>query len=290
MAESTEDFTHVDESTPADLVAIGAYPNYDAGFQHALVVLAMGRACWIVPANPGYRLLVEPFEVSPVETQLKKFDRESVGWPPVPRDTEPQRRLRTGTPLLWSLLVIAAFWAESADPRLIALGSLNRDAVLARHEWWRILTALFLHADIGHLLSNALSGIFVFSLVLTAFGRLRGWLLLVGAAALGNLLVVGINSHVPYDSIGASTAIFAGVGLLTGSALQRMRSLPPGYRARAMFGPLASGVTVLALYGAGGVHIDVGAHVTGFVAGLLLGLVARRAKERVVRGAEGAVE
>ena len=46
------------------------------------------------------------------------------------------------------------------------------------------------------------------------------------------------------------------------------------HRWRGMFVALASGLIVLALYGAGGARIDLGAHVTGFVAGLALGFVA----------------
>jgi membrane associated rhomboid family serine protease len=40
-----------------------------------------------------------------------------------------------------------------------------------------------------------------------------------------------------------------------------------------MFGPGAAGVIVLALYGAGGQRVDIGAHVCGFVAGLVLGVL-----------------
>lgn len=39
-----------------------------------------------------------------------------------------------------------------------------------------------------------------------------------------------------------------------------------------MLVPLAAGIAVLGLFGAGDVHIDVVAHTTGFAAGLFLGL------------------
>ena len=40
---------------------------------------------------------------------------------------------------------------------------------------------------------------------------------------------------------------------------------------RAVFVPLAAGLTLLGLFGAGDLRTDVGAHVTGFAAGLVLG-------------------
>jgi hypothetical protein len=41
-----------------------------------------------------------------------------------------------------------------------------------------------------------------------------------------------------------------------------------------MFAPLAAGLIVLALYGAGPQPIDVGAHLAGFLVGLATGFVA----------------
>ena len=136
------------------------------------------------------------------------------------------------------------------------------------------MTALFLHADAAHVISNALSGLLVFAAVVSTLGRARGWLLLLVASLLGNVAVAAVNYPSSYSSIGASTGIFAGVGLLTGRAIRvAWRSTHP-HRWRAMFAPFAAGATVLALYGAGGQRVDVGAHFTGFLAGLVLGFAA----------------
>ena len=40
------------------------------------------------------------------------------------------------------------------------------------------------------------------------------------AAVAGNFAIAGLNYPGPYRSIGASTAVFAGLGLLTGRAIQ----------------------------------------------------------------------
>jgi membrane associated rhomboid family serine protease len=129
---------------------------------------------------------------------------------------------------------------------------------------------LFLHADLGHLLANVISGYFVFSAVLSTIGRGRGWLCLAIAAIVGNCAVAGLNYPGPYRSLGASTAIFAGLGLLTGRAVRVLRTKSGGHRWRAVFVPLAAGVALLGLFGAGGLHTDVVAHATGFAAGLAM--------------------
>ena len=153
-------------------------------------------------------------------------------------------------------------------------GALDATAVFVSGEWWRLVTALFLHADASHVTSNALGGLLVFTATLSTLGWLRGWVLVGLASIVGNLAVAAVNFPQPYVSVGASTAIFAGVGLLTGRAVRiAWRSSHP-YRWRAMFVPLAAGLTVLALHGAGGQRVDVGAHLTGFLAGVFFGFAA----------------
>ena len=108
-------------------------------------------------------------------------------------------------------------------------------------ELWRAVTSLFLHADAAHVISNSLAGVLVFSAVLSTIGRLRGWLLLAFASIGGNLAVAAVNHSIAYRSVGASTAIFAGVGLLSGRAIGVVSRTRHPHRWRAMFVPLAAG-------------------------------------------------
>lgn len=266
----------LDPTLPENLVEVGVYDTPAEGFEHGLVILALGRPYWLVTADTTHRLLVEPDIAAAARRQLASFDRESVGWPPLPVEfTASRRPADLLTPVLWALVVLAVYWGETAHPGWVDAGALDSTAMFQRHQWWRPFTALFLHANATHVASNALSGVFVFAAVMSTLGRARGWLALAIAAVAGNVAAVIVNVHTAYSSIGASTAVFAGVGILTGRAVRRMLTLPRGYRWRAMFTPLAAGVTVLALYGAGGVHVDVIAHLTGFIAGLLVGFAAR---------------
>jgi rhomboid protease GluP len=266
------------EPLPENLIEVGVYASEPAGFEHGLVVLAAGRPCWLVNDARGYRLLVEPNSADEIRRQLRCFDRESVGWPPPPiRDPAIARSRDAISPLFWALAVIGIYWGEIAHPAWVRLGVLDSDAVFHHGEWWRVGTALFLHADAAHLISNGLSGIIVFSAVVATFGRWRGWLTLLVASLLGNVASAAINYSAPYRSLGASTAVFAAVGLLTGRAISLAAKSPArAHRWRAMFVPFAAGATVLALFGAGGVQIDVMAHLTGFLGGAFCGYVVYR--------------
>jgi membrane associated rhomboid family serine protease len=248
------------------------YPTSKDGFDHGLVALTLGCPFWLEPAGDGVRLLVESGAARRVSEQLAYFDRESINWPPRPFvDDSPRRKAELLTPLLWCWAVLASFWAQGEWRGWTDAALLSPQAVFERGEWWRLLTALFLHGDVGHLVSNLVSGIFVFSAVLTTIGLRRGWLLLAVAAIAGNLAAAAIHHPGAYRSLGASTAIFAAVGLLTGRALRVVLRADHPHRWRTLFVPLAAGLTVLALHGAGGNQTDVVAHVTGFAAGLIMG-------------------
>ena len=268
----------VEEELPPGLVEVGFYPSERAASEHGLVVLAMGRPYWTVATGSGQRLLIEAEVALPAKEQLLKFDRENLNWPPpafVERVTYPTDVI---TPLLWAALVLGIYHLQGTRPGWTAAGALDSEGIFGRGEWWRLGTALWLHGDGAHAISNALSGVLLFTAVVKTFGRAAGWGLVALAAVLANLLVAALAFPVAYRSLGASTAIFAGVGLLTGRSLRVLTRAEHPHRNRAILVALASGVTVLALYGAGGgaPQVDIGAHVAGFVVGVGVGFAAAR--------------
>jgi membrane associated rhomboid family serine protease len=272
------------DGTPEGLVAAGDYATYADAFEHSVVVLATEHCCWLVPFEDRFRLLVEPQAFAHVHEQLARYDRERIGWPPRPiSDHTAGRNLELITPLLWGLVVLLVFRSQAAHPEWVRAGVLDPAGIFDRGEWWRPVTALFFHADPAHVLSNLLSGVFVFSAVVSSFGRLRGWLLLSVAAIVGNVAVAGLNYSHDYRSLGASTAVFAALGVLTGRAIRVMSRAHRPHRWRAVFVPLAAGLTVLALYGAGGGNVDVLAHLSGFLAGLVCGFIGESGKREMRR-------
>ena len=274
---------------PEGSVDAGVYATHREGFQHGVVVLAMGEPCWLVEHEGRHHLRVEPAALDAVREQLDCLDRESVGWPPqrvVERAAV--RRSAPVSPLLWVCGVFAVFWAQGAWPGLTDVALLDAGRVFGHGEWWRVGTALWLHGDLGHLVSNAGGGLLVFSAVVLTLGTRAGWALLAGSAVVGNLAAAALHHGSVYRSLGASTAVFAGLGLLTGRAVRLMSRSGHPHRWRTVLVPLASGLAVLGLLGAGDVHIDVLAHGTGFGAGLVAGFVAAGRREGASVGVYGA--
>ncbi|HRP86493.1 MAG TPA: rhomboid family intramembrane serine protease, partial [Gammaproteobacteria bacterium] len=85
-------------------------------------------------------------------------------------------------------------------------------------------------------------------------------------------LTEGLLGPVPHRSVGASTAVFAALGLLGSLGWAGRRHSVQGWIYR--FGPIVAAVALLAYTGAGGERTDVGAHIWGFAAGLGAGWLA----------------
>lgn len=275
MTESEPPVSLVEDPFPNGSVDAGIYTTYAEGFEHSLVVLAMGETCWLVSTAAGHHLRVEPTVLDNARRQLAYFDRERIGWPPAPYvDDAPRGRHPTFSPLLWVLGIFAGYWAQGERPGLTDAALLDARRVFDDGEWWRAWTALWLHADLGHLVSNAANGFMIFSVVIATFGFYAGWSLIAVAAIAGNLATVALHAGDDYRSLGASTAVFAALGLLIGRAVRVVSRANHPHRWRTVLTPLFAGLVILGLYGAGGVQVDVLAHAFGFVSGILFGLCA----------------
>jgi membrane associated rhomboid family serine protease len=153
-------------------------------------------------------------------------------------------------------------WFErgSADARRILDGEL-----------WRSVTALTLHADIAHALSNAIAISIFFGALAGLTGVGLGSVLILFAGAGGNFANSVVHGW-PHDSVGASTAIFGAVGILGGLAAVRRRRVI-GEKRRAWIA-IAAAFALLGMLGTGGARVDFLAHVLGLLTGVVLGLTA----------------
>ena len=69
------------------------------------------------------------------------------------------------TLLLWVLLIGIFFWLTELDPNLRNSGVMNA-AKVAQGQWWRLFTAIWLHADAAHLAGNAALGLVLLGLAM----------------------------------------------------------------------------------------------------------------------------
>jgi membrane associated rhomboid family serine protease len=172
-----------------------------------------------------------------------------------------------------SILLLTAYCAGiglfGAD--WLSVGALDGGAA---REWWRALTALTLHLDQEHLLGNLLFGAFAG----IAAGRLLGpgvaWASILGAGAFANFLEILIAPPT-HRAVGASTAVFAALGLLAGLAWRQRLTLRE--RRWYRWAPMIAGVCLLTLLGAGSEHVDVLGHALGFLSGVGMGWLYARA-------------
>ncbi len=218
-------------------------------------------------------LVVDAVEESTARRELLAFARENSG----PRGEPFQPRL--GGPLAAALWAVALALAYQAQLRGFG-GHDWRDAGLMdaakvqAGELWRSATALTLHADPTHLLSNVLFGAVFLVLLGQGVGGGAALALTFGGGTVGNLANAWLRGA-GHFSLGASTAVFAALGaLIVAEYLRRDRSPAPADRARRA-APLIAGVALLGWLGVGGENTDVTAHLTGFAGGCLLGLATR---------------
>lgn len=146
-------------------------------------------------------------------------------------------------------------------------------------ELWRPFTALTLHLDLDHLIGNMVFGAFFGYLAGRIAGSGVAWLVIILAAALGNLLNTLLLDPA-HRSIGASTAVFAALGLASGFVWRGRFFAQDRWAYR--LGPIIAGIALLAFTGTGSENTDVGAHLTGFACGLLAGIVLVRAAPALV--------
>jgi len=186
-----------------------------------------------------------------------------------PRITPPQPGAMLGALAYVIVLLLTAYCAGRGLFGADWLSAGDLDAAAAR-QWWRAVTALTLHVDQEHLLGNVLFGVAAG----IAVGRLLGpglaWATILGAATLANYVEILI-SPITHRAVGASTAVFAALGLLTGMAWRQQLSLRE--RRWYRWAPLIAGICLLTLLGAGSAHVDVLGHALGFAFGLVVGWV-----------------
>jgi rhomboid protease GluP len=137
----------------------------------------------------------------------------------------------------------------------------------------RAATSLMLHADSVHLAGN-MAGIVLFGIAVCAVtGGGLGWLMILMSGVFGNLVNAFMHES-GHISIGASTAVFGAIGILSGYQFMKRRQTARN-RFLAWL-PLACGLALLGLLGSEGIRTDIGAHLFGFFAGIGMGLVYAR--------------
>jgi len=161
------------------------------------------------------------------------------------------------------LLNIAAFALQTAYPSLTAWGAKRSDLLLNGQELHRLITPIFLHGGIGHLMTNSYSLKNMGMNVERAFGPTRFLAVYFASGIVGNIFSA-VKS--PNPAVGASGAIFGLVGAYY-TFLSRNEQFF-GYSAQMQQNALIETIGMNLLLGMTNPMIDNWGHIGGFVGGV----------------------
>ena len=241
-------------------------------------------------------MLTEPEILPPAGRDDPRNYRVDPGQFNLPPAGPPQRRNRarwatapaTYTLVAINCLVYLGMILQGVSPRnptisdLLRWGANSGPYVLIAHQWWRLVTAAFVHAGPLHIATNmwclwnlGLLG----EPLLGVFGTFAVYLL-TGVA--GNLLSVAVNPGVPNGpagivGVGASGAVFGLAGVLIVLLKSPLLPVPPGElrqlrRSVIYFAVLNFVFGASTLIFSSFIRIDNMAHLGGFLCGLAVGV------------------
>lgn len=144
-------------------------------------------------------------------------------------------------------------------------------------QYYRLFTAMFLHADITHLVSNMILLYFLGDIVERGLGHIKYFLLYLLAGLCGSMLSLHISlaTGSVAGSLGASGAIFGMIGALLWIVIRNKGHLETMTTPKVLF------LIGYSLYeGFRGTNIDNAAHIGGLIAGFLLAMLLYRKKKR----------
>ncbi len=197
-----------------------------------------------------------------------------------PSPSRPRVRWREGRSATLAVLGLCAatfaagLWAGDGIllPRISNLVLFGGDVppLVRQGEWWRLVSAAFLHAGLVHLALNGLALWVLGEIVEGIFGRRGCWLIFLGSAVAGTAASAFV-ARAPL-AVGASGGVFGFMGAGIGLLLARRGLYPPSQR-RALLGQMVLMTAANLALGLSIPQVDNTAHLGGLAGGFLLGLL-----------------
>jgi rhomboid protease GluP len=262
-------------------IAVATAANEQRAAELGLVLTALGIEHQRMAGGAGWEIWVPAANAAEASGELAEYVDEHKR-PVGQRDVDEVDGGLPGAAVYVAILVIVFVCLHQSLFYLDWFGAGRLEAGgVVRGEWWRAVTALTVHVELDHLGGNLVFGSFFGYFVGRYLGRGVGWLTILTAGTVANVLNAVVQSPA-HRSIGASTAVFAALGLLTAYTWRRgfLRETP--WRAR--IAPIIAGIGLLAFTGTAGENTDLTAHLFGFIVGFAAGLaLARYAAIEVLR-------
>ena len=187
----------------------------------------------------------------------------------------------TITKLLVAINVVAYLWEVATGGPDADHGQLFGPAVVEAHQWWRIVSAAFLHGSLPHIALNMLALYQVGSIVERVMGPARYVVVYVLAMVGSGLAVIWFNYNQP--TLGASGAIFGLFGALVAIGL----SLPP--RGMSIVTQTLPIIAINLAFGFAVPGISNAAHIGGLISGFACGWLLFQIPSRYRAAADAAI-
>ncbi len=177
--------------------------------------------------------------------------------------------------------LLGAGWVEVASMEPYIRFGANNAAATTDGEWWRLVTCMFMHFGLVHLLLNAWALFQSGQLVERLFGRWLYLLVYFGSGLAGSVATLLWKGDKAW-SAGASGAVFGVFGALLGYLLREKQGIPKG-----IFQPIFKSTLAFTGYNLffGAIHpnIDNAAHLGGLAGGFVLGWLCALPPDRAIR-------
>lgn len=167
--------------------------------------------------------------------------------------------------LIWLLVTLLSSYLENDIIAALLGGAYYKMNIIALHEYWRMISAGFLHLDIIHLLCNMMALYSIGKVCEHSYTKIQYVLILIGSIIIGNLFVFLTEGN--SICLGISGGVFGLFGAVIATLFANGSIKNPMIKASVMR-LLVMNALISLLPG-----ISLFAHLGGFVAGAFMGVI-----------------
>lgn len=177
------------------------------------------------------------------------------------------------------IFIVLEIFGNTEDSAYMLRSGAAYTPLILEGEWYRLITSMFLHFGIGHLLNNMVLLLFLGDTLEGMIGKWKYLLIYLGGGIIGNLfsLILDCRTGQMAVSAGASGAVFAVIGGILVILIRHKGRFYNMTASRVLF------MMALSIYyGFQSTGVDNAAHVGGALGGIFLTLLLYRKKKNYV--------